>query len=90
MKQKKVCYKYNITDFPWNNLLLEGKIVWYNHQHYPQVKMEWLKDERPPDIINFDVCYQKQILGFFILNWKFSLINWYNYEVFFVFVFSEK
>ena len=29
-KEKKVsiiCYKYNITDFPWNTFLLEGKIA---------------------------------------------------------------
>ena len=39
-KRKKVCYKYNITDFPWNTFLLEEKIVWYNHQNYPHTKAE--------------------------------------------------
>ena len=38
--RKKLCYEYNITDFPWNTFLLEGEIVWYNHQHYPHVKTE--------------------------------------------------
>ena len=37
---KKVCYKYNITDFLWNAFLLEGKIASYNHQHYPNTKTE--------------------------------------------------
>ena len=36
-KRKKICYKYNITDFPWNTFLWEGKIVWYNHQLYPHI-----------------------------------------------------
>ena len=39
-KKIKVCYKYNITDFVWNIFLMEGKIVWYNHQHYPLIKTE--------------------------------------------------
>ena len=38
--RKKVCYKHNITVFPWNTFLLEGKIVWYNQQHYPHIKKE--------------------------------------------------
>ena len=37
---KKVCCKSNIMDFPWNTFLLEGKFVWYNHQHYPHTKTE--------------------------------------------------
>ena len=53
-KRKKVCSKY-ITDFLWNTFLLERKIVWYNHQHYPHIKngIEWLKYECPSDAINF-------------------------------------
>ena len=38
--EKKVCFKYNITDVAWNAFLLEGKIDWYNQQHYPHIKME--------------------------------------------------
>ena len=38
--RKKVRYKYNITDFPWNTFLLEENIVWYIHQHYPHIKTE--------------------------------------------------
>ena len=50
-----VCYKYSITDFPWNTFLLDGKIVWYNHQHYPHKKngIEWLKYQCASDRINF-------------------------------------
>ena len=50
--RKKVCYKYNITDFSWYTFLWEGKIAWYNHQLSPYKNgIEWVKDERPSDII---------------------------------------
>ena len=38
--KKNICYKYNITDFLWNTFLLGGKIAWYNHQHFPNIKTE--------------------------------------------------
>ena len=36
--RRAVCYKCNITDFPWNTFPLEGK-------YYPHTKngIEWLK-----------------------------------------------
>ena len=40
--RKKVCYKYNITDLPWNTFLLEGTIVWYNSHHYPIYRWNWM------------------------------------------------
>lgn len=39
-KRKKACYKHSITEFPWNAFLVEEKVVWYNHQHYPYIKTE--------------------------------------------------
>ena len=29
-----------LSYFSWNTFLLQGKIVWYNHQHYPHIKTE--------------------------------------------------
>ena len=76
VNRKKVRYKYNITDFPWNTFLLGGKIVWYNHQHYPHIKngIEWLKYECPSDIINFRCLLLKADFRIFYFELE-SLLN---------------
>ena len=41
VNKKKIFYiTDNIMDFPWNTCILEGKIVWCNHHHYPHIKAE--------------------------------------------------
>ena len=74
--RKKVCCNYNITDFLWNAFLLERKIVWYNHQHYPHIKngIEWLKYECPSDIINFRCFLLKADFRIFYFELK-SFLN---------------
>ena len=52
--RKKVCYQYNITDFPWNTFPLEEEIVWEQPTLSPYKNgIEWLKCDCSSDIINF-------------------------------------
>ena len=47
-------HKYNIAGFPWKTFLLEGKIIWYNHQPYRHIKTELNDFEQKYRVSYFD------------------------------------
>ena len=70
--RKKVWDKRNVTDFPWNTVLLVGKNASYTYQHKSGI--EWLKDERPSDIFNFRCSLPKADFRFFYFKLE-TLLN---------------